>query len=1230
MRYKAPAGGDGSSAVSLPSGTVTFLFTDIEGSTRLLAARGGAYRDLQEAHREILRAAFARHGGIELGTEGDSFFVVFSTAGAAVRSAVNLQRELEAHDWPEGARVRVRAGIHTGEASPVAGQYVSLAVNQAARVSAAAHGGQILVSETTRALAGHDLPEDVTLGDLGPHMLKDLARPERLYQVCHPGLQREFPPLKTLESRPHNLPVQQTPFTGRQPDLARAREFVLRPGLRLLTVTGPGGMGKTRLALQVAAESADDFADGVWFVPLASVTNAEDVPRAVAQALGIRESPGAGAAESVLSELRTKRRLVVLDNFEQVMEASSFVRDLLATCPDVTVLVTSREPLHLSGEQEMPLQPMELPATTAASLEDVSSSDAVRLYVQRAMSVNPDFQLDESSAPAVAEVCARLDGLPLAIELAASRSKVLGPHEMLSRMESRLEALPRGPEDLPERHQSLRQTIGWSYDLLDEGERKVLRRVAVFRGGFEAEAAFAVVGGGPEIADVLHSLVDKSLIRRAVSPPGVLRFELLETIREFAGEKLHETGEDVDTRRRHAAWFLKQAERADAHLREREQIVWLQRLEADHDNFRAVLERTLMDGADPALGVSLAGRLSRFWRVHSHFREGRMWLARSVAASAPGSAQRVMSLLGQVRLTPTGTSAPVSQKEGLAAVATSPSAPTMPIAAADTSPPDPRARTSGAVSDFMSGFSTGHQGGPARSKGDRDAWLREAEQTARALGDQRLLLDVLVEVTDVAYLDPTRRPLADEAIALAQALGDETTLADLEYRVERTKGGPLAFFRSLMGRSQVDESRRQFVEARGDKTALAGLLQVRVRSGNERHRKEAAGEALGLARELGDRRLEASSLMTLGTISGSTGDPHLGKSLLEQSLSIFRDLEDDESVRTNLRELIFNDFRRGDRAAADHHRAEIYRMADAAGDSSERFLIGVMDLIIRLDRAGGTRTVVAGVAWSLAFATKPWGHGLAVLLSVIGWFLAGGVRHLVVSRTRKLDGASRWVLGATPASLLSFWLGLKTRSAGVASTLLLAWLLVWVLKRLPGTGLPRLMAIAAAVAGLVTAWTDLATVSLIGPPAAVVVVCVLLGTFARKLPGLWRATSIGWLLIGTWAPIGAMHALAVSRTGGGFGFGLWGLAALPLVVLGLLLVAGALVVHDPPLRWPALLVGLTSLGLFLALSSPRVPSAAAAGVAFGLAWAAVGMTRIWLNHRPLPPVTPDEGSPAPR
>jgi predicted ATPase/class 3 adenylate cyclase len=627
-----------------PSGTVTFLFSDIEGSSRLEQDVGTrTYATLLARHRAILRAAFAAHGGVEQGTEGDSFFVVFPSASEAVRAAVEGQVGLSTGDWPEGHPVRVRMGLHTGEATQVGEGYVGIDINRAARIAAAGHGGQVLVSTATRGLVGETLPAGVSWRDLGTYRLRDFPEPARLSQLVVDGLPGDFPALRTVDARPNNLPMSLTTFVGRERELAEARRLL--GTARLLTVSGPGGMGKTRFAIELAHLVASEFPDGTFFVPLEPIDDPVLVPGTIAQTVGIVESGARPPLELLAELLAGQRVLLVLDNFERLTAAAPTIGDLLRAAPGLRFVVTSRAILHLSGEHEFPLDGLAVPpdldrltpegrigraGATARAIEPdrLLGYDAVRLFVERAMAARPSFSLDRSNAVAVARICARLDGMPLPIELAAARVRLLPPDAILTRLERQLELLASSARDVPERQRTLRGAIAWSYDLLDEPSRHLLERLACFSGGCDLETAELVCGPaeelGRDVFDGIADLADQSLIRRSEAD-GEIRFSMPDTIRTFALERLGERGETDELRRRHAAAFLDLARTAAPELSGADQRRWVERLEREHDNFRSALAWAV-DTPDPATALGLAFYLWRFWQKRGHFHEARLRL----------------------------------------------------------------------------------------------------------------------------------------------------------------------------------------------------------------------------------------------------------------------------------------------------------------------------------------------------------------------------------------------------------------------------------------------------------------------------------------------------------------------------------------------------------------------------------------------------------------------------
>jgi predicted ATPase/class 3 adenylate cyclase/Tfp pilus assembly protein PilF len=582
---------------ALPSGTVTFVFTDVEGSTGLLSRLGtAAYAEALADHRRMLREAFASFDGVEVDSQGDALFFAFPTAPGALEASRKGQQALE-----PGA-IRVRIGIHTGTPLLTKEGYVGIDVHRAARIAAAGHGGQVLVSATTASLVAAD--SGLPLVDLGSHRLKDLSAPERIFQLG----QQAFPALKSLHRT--NLPIPATPFLGRERELAEV--VGLLPETRLLTLTGPGGTGKTRLGLQTVASAAEDYPAGVFWVSLAPLRDAELVLDAAARVLDARGD--------LAEHIGDRSLLLLFDNFEHVIEAAPGLGELLAACPRLKLVVTSRELLWLPGEQAYPVPPLE-------------PADGAELFLARARSARPDF----TPSVAVTELCTRLDNLPLALELAAARVRVLSPAQLLERLSQRLDLLKAG-RGVDPRQQTLRATIEWSYDLLTESEQQLFARLAVFYGTWSLQAAEAICAA--EI-DTLQSLVDKSLVR----PGDGERFWMLETIREYAAELLEHSDEGEELRRRRAEYFVGLAERIEPELDGDRQGEWLERLEQDLPNLRAVLEWSTEVG-DEDLGLRLSSSVATWWFKRGHIREGRRWLAEFVDEPNADATARAKALVG--------------------------------------------------------------------------------------------------------------------------------------------------------------------------------------------------------------------------------------------------------------------------------------------------------------------------------------------------------------------------------------------------------------------------------------------------------------------------------------------------------------------------------------------------------------------------------------------------------
>lgn len=821
-----------------PTGTLTLLFTDIEGSTRLLQALGDRYGAALAEHRALLREAFTAHHGYEVDTQGDAFFVGFSRAVDAAAAAIAGQRALARASWPGGVTLRVRMALHTGEPLWMGDGYTGLDVHRAARLCGAGHGGQILLSQTSVDLLVANPPPGAEFSDLGLHRLKDIAQAERVYQLRHPELPAEFPPLRVVPM--HNLPAAPTSLLGRESEVAAVGELILRQPVRMVTLTGAGGIGKTRLALAAAHELLNRFPDGVYFVAVAHITDPAVLIAATAQVLGVRDTGVQPLQVTLAASLRARRALLVFDNFEQVTAAAPIVSDLLGSCPELRVLVTSRVPLHLRGEHEFPVPPLALPV---GRLTPDALPPSVMLFAERARAVQPDFQVTPTNAAAVAEICRRLDGLPLAIELAAARIKMLSPEAIAGRLDRRLGLLAGGPQDAPARQRTMRDTIVWSHGLLDPDDQAMFRRLAVFTGGWALEAAEEVcaLAGTPalDVMDRLMSLVDQTLIQLDA---GGSRYSMYETLREFALERLAASGEAEGLRRQHAEYFLRLAETAAPQLRDVDQDEWLARLERDHDNLRSALGWALAHGhAD--LGLRLAAGLWWFWHVRGHWGQAALTLETAVASARA--------------LGPTPALA-----EALAGI----------------------------------GDLAGHRCDFAKAR----AALGESIAIWRELGSKRGLADALgflagVQVSAGDYA-AARSPW-DESIALLREIGDRRGLAKELGAMGRLAlhQGDLATARPLLQESVA------FRNAIGDKWVIAQNLNLlgdlaRV-EGDYAGAKVAYSEGLSLSQALsaqGD--LTAGLLHNLGWVAHHEDARETSRALFTQSIRLYRELADARGI----------------------------------------------------------------------------------------------------------------------------------------------------------------------------------------------------------------------------------------------------------------------------------------------------------------------------------------------
>jgi predicted ATPase/class 3 adenylate cyclase len=881
-----------------PTGTVTFVFTDIEGSTGLLTKLGDRYADLLSAHRRILRATFEQRGGNEVDTQGDAFFFSFLRATDAVAAAVEAQRALAEHAWPGDLQVRVRMGLHTGEPQVGATGYVGIDVHRAARIAHAGHGGQVLLSETTAALVRYELPGGVDLRDLGDHRLKDLLHPEPIYQLVIPDTVADFPPLNSLDAHPNNLPIQPTPLVGRKEALADARDRMLRPEVRLLTLTGPGGTGKTRLGLQLAAELADEFQDGVYFVPLAPISDPGLVSSTIAKALSVREQGSQPILETLKEYLRDKQLLLLLDNYEHVIDAAPEVAELIEACSRLKLLITSREVLHLRSEYECPVQSLEVPdVSQLPPVELLSQNPAVELFALRAQAVMPDFCVTEENAQAVTEICFHLDGLPLSIELAAARIKVLPPSAMLERLiesdgGSALQLLTRGARDAPERHHSLRAAIDWSYELLDGTEQTLFQALSVFAGGFTLSAARAVHYGSEskpvsstqrghdvEVMEGVTSLLDKSLLRHDDGVEGEPRFTMLKTIREYAFERLVGSGCEEEIRERHAEYFLAMAIEAQPMIRGPEQRAWLELLEREHNNLRAALdwfigqaEGNMAASAAAALsGLRLASALSLFWDTHGYVSEGRRWLRKILTIDVSPVVDRVDALLGAAWLAARQSDIPESRRlyeQGLELARRLEYKPGM------------------AKSLDGLGYLHSFSGDPAEL---RESRCSESLELWREIGDKGGIasaLGPLAELASARYDFAQATSLFEESLSLFRELGDTREIAGALWNIGNIA---IRLGEYEKSKSRFEESKALYEDLKdvhGVATQLRCLGEVERSLGNKPHARALFEEGLAGFRSIGDKGCTSAALAGLARVTLDQGDYSGAIRFILESLSL--------------------------------------------------------------------------------------------------------------------------------------------------------------------------------------------------------------------------------------------------------------------------------------------------------------------------------------------------------
>ncbi|MSP13746.1 MAG: tetratricopeptide repeat protein [Chloroflexi bacterium] len=884
---------------SLPTGTVTFLFTDIEDSTRLWQEYPVAMRQARARHDAILRSAIEAQGGRIFKTVEDACYAVFATPQDALQVAVATQQALYAEPWGETGPLRVRMALHTAVAEApavpgAAGDYQGPPLNRVARLLAAGHGSQILMSQPVYDLVRDTMPASLDLRDLGERRLRDLIRPERVFQLVIPGLPADFPALRTLETFPNNLPVQLTSFIGREKEMVEVHRLL--SNTHLLTLTGVGGTGKTRLSLQVGADLLDTFSDGVWFVELAPLSDPALVPRAIATALGVREEPDHPLDSSLIDFLRPKHLLLILDNCEHLIAACARWADvLLHACSQVRILASSREALGIAGEVLFHVPSLSLPDPQhLPAIAALTQYEAVRLFIDRALALMPDFAVTNQNAPAVAQVCYRLDGIPLAIELAAARVKMLSVDEIAARLDDRFRLLTGGSRTALPRQQTLHASIDWSYTLLGEAERVLLDRLSVFAGGWTLKAAEAVgadVGqdsGHPRdvvlsnnILDLLAHLVDKCLVVVERDQAAETRYRLLETIRQYARDKLLTSGEGEAVQTRHLEYFLHLAEEAELKLDGPEQVAWRKRLEADYDNLRAALQWAIENNFQA--GLQLAGAMGWIWVRLGYFGEGRRWLEEVLAqpgalsrtgarAKALYSQGRIGYLQGDLARARFFLNESISIWRELAASSV-------------LTAPRPGLAAALSYLSLLETYSGNYEQAGVLGSESVTLWREVGEKVGLALSLRFL---AHVPVHQGAYAEA--RQMLEESLALfreaGHTLGLSVAMTGLGHLAESQ--GDYTDARTWYEQALV--LRREVGEISGVALLLDTLGDVTLNQGDYEQARAFLEELLSVAQEIGNRPRTAKALLTLGQVALNQGDYERARAFLEESLSLAQEL----------------------------------------------------------------------------------------------------------------------------------------------------------------------------------------------------------------------------------------------------------------------------------------------------------------------------------------------------
>ncbi len=868
-----------------PSGTVAFLFTDIEGSTRLAQEFPDTLPAAIERHNEILKKAIESNKGYVFEFVGDAFCAAFESADDAIKAAYEAQFNLNSEEWKD-ARIKVRMGIHCGKCEWNGSNYMGyITLARTQRIMSVAYGGQILLSSDAHGLKRGKIPECISFREFGERRLKDLIQPVRIFQLASSEIPSEFPQLKTLDARPNNLPVQLTSFVGRVEEIKKIKDLL--NGTHLLTLAGTGGVGKTRLAMQVAADIIDDYSNGVWIVELADITDPKFLPQAIAQAIGVKEEPKRELEETLKEYLQDKEILLILDNCEHVIDAcAKLVEKLLESCQKMKIIATTREILKCSGEQVHHVAPLTLHnPRKKISPEKLTQYEGVRLFVERALSVNPGFRVTNENAKALAEICHQLDGIPLSIELAAARMKVLSVEKISERLSDMFKLLTGGKRTALPRQQTLRAMIDWSYELLSENEKTLLRRLAVFAGGWTLEEAEEVCTDEKldelDILDLLSNLNEKSIVMYSEDKE---RYRMLETIRQYGEEKLSEFNEGNLISEKHLGYYLKLSELAEPNLKGVNQREWLEQLEEEHGNLQAALTWSLKAEKNEE-GVRLAAALGRFWLIRGHLSMGRRWMesvllnGKSVSKPVKSNALNLSGLLAYGQ----GDYSHAKQlyEESLALRRET----------------DDKKRIAETLSNL---------GDVAYSQGEYEQANSLCEENLllqRELGDERSIALSLNTMGMIAYSQGdygNAQKLFQESLDLRNKLGDKRSIA---YSLNNLGLTHFSLGKYEQSEKFYEESlalQRELGNKQGIAASLHNLGLVLFSQKNLEKAKEFYEESLLMHRELGDKRGISSSLNNLGKVEISNGDYERTRKLTEESLKLRLEIGDKMGIAESL------------------------------------------------------------------------------------------------------------------------------------------------------------------------------------------------------------------------------------------------------------------------------------------------------------------------------------------